>query len=210
MRLLPARPAARHAIAATSAALLGAALLAGCGSSSGGGAGNSTGDSTAGGNRTSASSAGTGGSASTGNGGSKDVAWPVADACTLIDKELVTKALGETLNAAPAPRDGAYGPTCEYYSAVASPIASIQAFPVADMKTYTTSLSQRDAVTPFPGLGDSAFLSLPSASVADAVLYVFDGKTAFSVQVSVYGGDGSWTSQRATAAAKSIAQEIIN
>lgn len=183
-----------------------AALLVGCGSSTGGTGTGGGGDSSAGSGSDDATPASTEKATdkpdSTGD-------WPPSDACGLVSRDTVTDALKESLNSEPTAREGAYGPSCEYYSDVASPIAVVQAFPVEDLKTYTDSLLQRGAVVKTPGIGDSALLQMSNPVVADASLYVFAGSTAFSVQVSVYGGDGTWTGARAQAAATAIAKAII-
>lgn len=194
-------------------ALTVAVLLAGCGGSSAG-SGSANGDSNGSGDTSGTgsqrTSAGSASSDSTSSASTTKVAWPPADTCALIADTLVADALGEALNSAPESLDGAYGPSCEYYSDVASPIAVVQAFPVEDMKTYTESLLSRGAVVKLPGVGDSALVSVGTPGVADASIYVFAGSTAFSVQVAVYGGDGTWTTQRAIDAASAIAKVIVD
>ncbi|MCU1689682.1 MAG: hypothetical protein JWN20_1610, partial [Jatrophihabitantaceae bacterium] len=74
---------------------------------------------------------------------------------------------------------------------------------------YTDSLLQRSAVVKVSGVGDSAFLQMSNPNIADASLYVFSGSKAFSVQVAVYGGNGTWSGDRAKAAATALAKAII-
>lgn len=182
-----------------------ALLIAGC-SSSGAGAGSGGGD----GGTVAAAGPDTSTTASATDKSDRKGSWPPSNACDLVSSIEVATALGESLTSPPRSSMGAYGPNCDYDSAVASPIASVQAFPVEDLKTYTQSLLQRGAVVKVAGIGDSALIALSNPGIADVVLYVFKGSTAFSVQVSVYGGAGAWTSERAKTAATNIVKAIID
>ena len=174
--------------------------LAACGGSSGGGA--------ASGSAANPASSAASSSAQT-DTAAGSAAWPPSDACALLTVAQVEKATAEKVTDSPRAIKGVYGPQCEYDVNVASPIVVVQAWPVEDLAAYTKSLTDRgETLTVVTGVGTQAQLEVTSPTVADVTLYVVAGTKAFSVQVAVYGGAGTWTTARATASATDIAKDI--
>jgi hypothetical protein len=149
-------------------------------------------------------------SGSTTKAGSSKGAWPPADACTVVKQADIEKALGVPLTDPPKAKEGSYGPSCYYNTDLATPMATVDTWTVDDL--HDNLKFQKDmnkTLIPVSGVGSEANLIMSNPNVADVILYVVSGNKAVVVQVAVYGGDGSFTSTKATDAAKAIAKLAI-